>query len=238
MFDSNVCLIYTIKQTFELIMNINQNSLFAEPTLPRNKILLTALQLFAELGFERATVRQIAMQAQVNVSAIAYYFGDKVGLYKAAYTEPMGSPKDDIALFDSPKLTLEQALNGLFSGFIEPLKQNIYVKQCIRLHMREMVEPTGLWQQEIDDGIAPYQHALNLVLQKHLGLLSTDDDLQRLSTSIVAMGVHLYVGREVIEKVCPQIINNNNALMQTQQRLVMFAMSMIKAEKERRKQLS
>ena len=219
-------------------MQANQNSLFTEPNLPRNKILLTALSLFAELGFERATVRQIAKVAQVNVSAISYYFGDKVGLYKAAYTEPMGSPKDDIALFDSPNLTLEQALSGLFSGFIEPLKQNIYVKQCIRLHMREMVEPTGLWQQEIDDGIAPYQHALNLVLQKHLSLLSTDDDLQRLSTSIVAMGVHLYVGREVIEKVCPQIINNNDALMQTQHRLVMFAMSMIKAEKERRKQLS
>lgn len=204
---------------------------------PREKILLTALALFAEKGFERATIRQIAKNAQVNVSAISYYFGDKVGLYKAAFTEPMGSPKDDISLFDSPNLTLEQALNGLFSGFVEPLKQNKYVKQCIRLHMREMVEPTGLWQQEIDDGIRPYQDALNLVLQKHLGLISADDDLHRLATSIVAMGVHLYVGREVIEKVCPQIIENDAALTQTQQRLVMFAFSMVEAEKHRRKQL-
>lgn len=216
-------------------MLTTQNSLFTEPDLPRNKILLTALALFAEFGFERATVRQIAKLARVNISAISYYFGDKVGLYKAAYTEPMGSPKDDIALFDSPNLTLEQALNGLFSGFIEPLKQNKYVAFCIRLHMREMVEPTGLWQQEIDDGIQPYQHALNLVLQNHLGLLTIDDDCHRLSTSIVAMGVHLYVGREVIEKICPQMINTDQALMQTQLRLVMFAMSMIKAEKERRK---
>ena len=81
---------------------------------PREKILLIALELFAELGFERATVRQIAKKAQVNVSAISYYFGDKVGLYRAAFTEPMGSPKDDIALFDSPDLTIEQALSGLF----------------------------------------------------------------------------------------------------------------------------
>jgi AcrR family transcriptional regulator len=52
---------------------------------PRQKILLTALALFAELGFERTTVRQIAKKAEVNISAISYYFGDKVGLYQAAF---------------------------------------------------------------------------------------------------------------------------------------------------------
>jgi TetR/AcrR family transcriptional regulator, regulator of cefoperazone and chloramphenicol sensitivity len=55
--------------------------------------------------------------------------------------------------------------------------------------------------------------------------------------SIVAMGVHLFVGRDVIEKLYPQIINNNNALSLTQQRLVMFAMSMVQAEAARRKAL-
>ena len=202
---------------------------------PREKILLIALELFAELGFERATVRQIAKKAQVNVSAISYYFGDKVGLYRAAFTEPMGSPKDDIALFDSPNLTIEQALNGLFSGFIEPLKQNELAKLCTRLHMREMVEPTGLWAQEIDNGITPYHQALLVVLQKHLNLNKIDDDLHRLAMCIVAMGVHLFVGRDVIEKICPQITHGEDALKTMQQRLVLFAMSMVDAEATRRK---
>jgi TetR/AcrR family transcriptional regulator, regulator of cefoperazone and chloramphenicol sensitivity len=206
-------------------------------TEPRQKILLTALELFATQGFERTTVRQIAKSAAVNISAISYYFEDKVGLYKAAFIEPMGSSKDDIALFNSPDLSLEQALHGLFSGFIEPLKQTACVKQCIRLHMREMVEPTGLWQQEIDDGIRPYQHALIIVLQKYLGLSKVDDDLHRLATSIVAMGVHLYVGREVIEKICPQIMHDNDALDLTQQRLVMYAKSMVDAELKLREYL-
>ena len=202
---------------------------------PREKILLIALELFAELGFERATVRQIAKKAQVNVSAISYYFGDKVGLYRAAFTEPMGSPKDDIALFDSPNLTIEQALNGLFSGFIEPLKQNELAKLCTRLHMREMVEPTGLWAQEIDNGITPYHQALLVVLQKHLNLNKIDDDLHRLAMCILAMGVHLFVGRDVIEKICPQITHGEDALKTMQQRLVLFAMSMVDAEATRRK---
>jgi TetR/AcrR family transcriptional regulator, regulator of cefoperazone and chloramphenicol sensitivity len=203
---------------------------------PREKILFIALQLFAEHGFERTTVRQIAKSAEVNISAIGYYFGDKAGLYRAAFIEPMGSPKDDIALFNSPDLSLEQALNGLFSGFIEPLKQNQYVKQCIRLHMREMVEPTGLWEKEIDDGITPCHQALILVLQRHLKINKADDDLHRLAVCIAAMGVHLFVGREVIDKVCPQIINSNKGLDKTRQKLVDFAMSMIEAEANLRKQ--
>lgn len=202
---------------------------------PREKILLTALELFAEHGFERATVRQIAKKAQVNISSISYYFGDKVGLYRAAFTEPLGSPKDDIALFNSPDLTIEQALNGLFSGFIEPLKQNELVQLCIRLHMREMVEPTGLWEQEIDNGITPHHQALLVVLQQHLNVKSIDDDLQRLAMCIVAMGVHLFVGRDVIKKICPQITQDSDALKIMQERLVLFAMSMVEAESARRK---
>ena len=214
---------------------MQHTDIFLNPEQPRNKILLTALRLFASLGFERTTVRQIAKEAQVNISAIAYYFGDKAGLYKAAFIEPMGSVKEDIALFNAPDLTLEQALNGLFSGFIEPLKKTAFVKQCIRLHMREMVEPTGVWQQEIDDGIRPYQHALIVVLQRYLGLSKVDDNLHRLATSIVAMGVYLYVGREVIEKICPQTMRDNAALNLTQQRLVIYAKSMVDAELQLRK---
>ena len=205
----------------------------AEPQ-PREKILFTALALFAEQGFERATVRQIAKKAQVNVSAIGYYFGDKVGLYRAAFTEPLGSPKDDIALFNAPNLSLEQALNGLFSGFIEPLKQNELAQLCMRLHMREMVEPTGLWAEEIDHGITPCHQALLIVLQKHLNIEVIDDDLHRLATCIAAMGVHLFVGRDVIEKICPQITQGEDALKTMQQRLVLFAMSMVNAEATRR----
>jgi TetR/AcrR family transcriptional regulator, regulator of cefoperazone and chloramphenicol sensitivity len=213
------------------LLNINQDDI-----QPRQKILLTALELFAELGFERATIRQIAKKADVNVSAIGYYFGDKAGLYQAAFVEPMGSPKDDIALFNSPDITLEQALHGLFTGFVEPLKDNKLAQLCTRLHMREMVEPTGLWEKEIDDGITPCHQALILVLQRHLKINKADDDLHRLAVCIAAMGVHLFVGREVIDKVCPQIINTNKGLDKTRQKLVDFAMSMIEAEANLRKQ--
>jgi AcrR family transcriptional regulator len=205
------------------------------PLQPRANILITALKLFAAQGLVRTTVRQIAKEASVNVSAISYYFGDKNGLYRAAFTEPMPHPLEDVKSSSQSDLNLEQTLNILFNGFITPLKQNELVKLCMRLHMRELVEPTGLWSETITNDITPRRQALLIVLQKYLGLPEIDDDLQRLAISIVAMGVHLLVGRDVIESVCPQIIDTEQGLDDTQAALVRFATSMVEAEASHRR---
>jgi TetR/AcrR family transcriptional regulator, regulator of cefoperazone and chloramphenicol sensitivity len=200
----------------------------------RQCLLQAAVQCFAEHGFARTSIRKVATLAGVNIAAISYYFGDKAGLYRAAFTEPMGTPKDDIALFSGKDLSVDDALRGLFSGFIEPLKQNALVQQCIRLHMREMVEPTGVWEQEIDQGIKPYQAALAKVLCRHYGVKKADDDIYRLVISVVALGVHLYVGREINLKLQPRLMAGPVALDVMCDRLVMYARAMVDAEGARR----
>lgn len=49
----------------------------------RERILDAALPLFADLGFAGASTRKLAESADCNVATIAYYFGDKAGLYLA-----------------------------------------------------------------------------------------------------------------------------------------------------------
>jgi TetR/AcrR family transcriptional regulator, regulator of cefoperazone and chloramphenicol sensitivity len=205
-----------------------------EQSESRQCLLHAALRCFAEHGFVKTTTRMIADAARANVAAIRYYFGDKAGIYRAAFIEPMGQPQDDIALFDDPKLTLEQALQGLYSGFIEPLKQGELVQLCTKLHMREMVEPTGLWQQEIDHGIAPYHRALVTVLCRHLGITQEDDDVHRLALCIVAQAVFLYMGREVLQAVRPRLVDSPAALDVMGQRLTQYALALVQAEQQRR----
>lgn len=200
----------------------------------RQCLLHAALRCFAEHGFVKTSTRMIADAAKANVAAIRYYFGDKAGIYRAAFIEPMGQPQDDIELFDDPKLSLEQALQGLYLGFIEPLKQGELVQLCTKLHMREMVEPTGLWQQEIDHGIAPYHQALVKVLCRHLGITKEDDDVHRLAICIVAQAVFLYMGREVLQTVRPRLVNSSAALDVMGQRLVQYAMALVQTEQARR----
>ena len=111
----------------------------------------------------------------------------------------LGSPQDDIARYGGPELSLPQALAGLYAGFLEPLKQGDTARLCMKLHFREMLEPTGLWDEEIAHGIKPMHDALLAVLCRHFGLAEPDDELQRLAVCIAGLGVHLHVGRDVID---------------------------------------
>ena len=213
---------------------ISSAPLSPEGEASRQRLLHAAVRLFAERGFANTSVRQIAAAAQANVGAIAYYFGDKQGLYRAAFTEPMGQPQDDIVRFEGPELSLAQALRGLYAGFVDPLKQGELVRQCTRLHMREMVEPTGLWTEEIDTGIRPYHLALVGVLCRHLRLDEPDDDVHRLAFSIVSQGVFLCVGLDVVQAVRPALADTPDALDRWADRMVDHALAMVQAEAARR----
>jgi TetR/AcrR family transcriptional regulator len=48
-----------------------------------DKIIDTAIPLFAKKGFVAVTIREVADAAQINSSAISYYFKGKEGLYQA-----------------------------------------------------------------------------------------------------------------------------------------------------------
>ena len=202
----------------------------------RARLLNAALRLFAEKGFANTSTRELATAAGVNIAAISYYFGDKAGLYRAAYTEPMGSCSDR-AVFDATTVSLEDALRMMFSQIIEPMKLGDLVQLCTRLHFREMLEPTGLWAEEIDNGIRPAQMVLVLVLCKHLGLTEPDDDVHRLAFSIVGLAIHLFVGRDVVQAIQPQLLASPAAIDTYTDRLLGYGLAMVDCEKTRRLEL-
>src|SRR5690606_1390985 len=54
-----------------------------DPQRSREQILRAAAEVFAEKGYAGARVRDIAARAGVNAQLISYYFGGKLGLYRA-----------------------------------------------------------------------------------------------------------------------------------------------------------
>lgn len=203
----------------------------------RARLLRSGLRLFAQQGYAKTSTRELAEHAGVNVASISYYFGDKAGLYRAVFFEPMGSPQDDIARFNGPELSLPQALAGLYGVFLEPLKQGDTVRLCMKLHFREMLEPTGLCQDESAHGLKPLHEALLVVLCRHFGVTEADDELRRLAICIAGLGVHLHVGHDVIQEVAPQLLERAAALDPLDiwaDRLVRYALAMVDAERARR----
>jgi TetR/AcrR family transcriptional regulator, regulator of cefoperazone and chloramphenicol sensitivity len=200
----------------------------------RTRLLDAALILFADHGFAKTSTRDIAQAAQANVASIRYYFGDKAGLYQAVFNDPRTNPKGDPDLINAPGLSLALALRVYLSEFTAPLLDGLPNQSCMKLHFREMLEPTGLWDAEIANNIQPAHEALVAVLCRHLSVTQADDDVHRLAFSIAGLGMVLHVGSDVIQAIRPQLIATPVAIDRYSEHLVHAALALVEAEVQRR----
>lgn len=207
------------------------------PTAPdtadsRARLLSAALRLFAENGFAKTSIRQIAEVAGANAALISYYFGDKQGLYNAAYAEPLGGPLQADA--GPHGQSLDIFLEQFITGFMRPLNMGDQVELCMRLHFREMLDPTGLWQQELEGEIKPLHAKLIRLLCQAVGAPQPDDDVHRLALAISALPLQYYANRELIQQMAPQLAEGPEGLHTTTRRLIDFAQHLIAGEARRR----
>jgi AcrR family transcriptional regulator len=88
----------------------------------REQIIETALELFAQKGFEGTSIRDIAEKATVNVAMVNYYFGTKEKLfekiveYKSSVTRGL---LDEI--LNNKSLTAIQKIEAVIDSYIEKL---------------------------------------------------------------------------------------------------------------------
>ena len=209
----------------------------ATAVLPaRERLLREALQLFANQGYAKTSVREIAEAAHTNLAQISYYFGDKAGLYRAAFFAPMGAvPEGPVCGIRPGLASLDEVLAMFLAGMLEPLKQGELARLSIKLRFREMLEPTGLWDEELSQDIAPMHEARADALARHLGRPAPDDEVHRLAIAVSALAVHLHVAQDVIQRVAPRLLPSPDALDAWMDRLLMYARAMVAAEADRRR---
>ncbi|PZG21346.1 TetR/AcrR family transcriptional regulator [Nonomuraea aridisoli] len=82
----------------------------------RGEILAAARRVFAEKGFDKATVRGIAKEAEVDPALVHHYFDTKAGMFAAAMQLPI-TPDDVIPLVvEGPREELGERLVRFLLG--------------------------------------------------------------------------------------------------------------------------
>jgi AcrR family transcriptional regulator len=197
----------------------------------RERLLLAAMRLFASQGFSKTSTREISQAAGANVAAISYYFGDKAGLYQACFGSMCSPSPENIAMFDQPHFTLRQSLEGFYRQMMAPLMAGEDAQLLLRLFYREMLEPTGLWEQEIQNNIMPEHLAMVGVLSRHLGLEQPTDAAHRLAYAIVGMALQIMIGRDVVNAITPHMLESTDTIAHWVDHLVGYAEALVNAEK-------
>ena len=154
----------------------------------RERLLDSAITLFAEKGFSGASVRDICSGADANIAAINYYFGSKDRLYadavKAVYSqcECMASmpclandPQDPVVL-----------LAGWIEWFITSNHNGDGAERMTLFLRRELAHPTPVLHEILEDVFHPPLTALHELVQAALPDTVGKDELEKICFTITA----------------------------------------------------
>ncbi len=201
----------------------------------RARLVHEATRIFAEKGFAKASTREICHAAGVNIASIHYYFKDKRGLYRAVLLKPIEFLDAQLARFDDEAVPLPDALRQFMSAFLCPSGDQ-WAAWCMRLHLREMLEPSLDYTEVIAQHWQPYHLRLVALLARHAKATAPDEALHQLAFALVAM-VHDYgMSREFMNVLAPSLLSGRQAMDQVLERLVGFGVALVEHERLRRLQ--
>jgi AcrR family transcriptional regulator len=194
----------------------------------RDKILNAAGEIFAEYGFEGATIRSITERAEVNVAAVNYHFRDKAELYnrvvadacsaRAAWRDAMAKPTD------SP----EERLRALISHFLEYMLGPDRPAWKRRLMAREMANPTTALDELIEKNIRPLRDELLIpTLRELTGDRFSRRQLSLIGSSVMGQCLYFHQSRPIIERLNPDFKIGKAEIQEIADHIARFSLAAI-----------
>jgi AcrR family transcriptional regulator len=162
--------------------------------------MAAAAEVFAEVGFRTATVREIVHRAGANVSAVNYYFGDKEGLYAAVLHESLkasylpGPSSGGVSRRAAP----EDRIRDVVLAILRRLLDDRLPSHAGALLTREMVRPTDQIDAVVRLLVEPMYRQLTQVLRE-IGC-------GRLQDKPLRLAVHSVVGQCLFYRLCAPLI--------------------------------
>lgn len=135
----------------------------------RERVLESAVAVFAEKGFRDATIHEICERARANIAAVNYYFGSKENLYaeawRAAFRRTLEAhPRDGGAPEDaSPEERLRGRIRSVIGAMTDPSDQSFLIMQ------KEMANPTNLLHEVQRECIGPIRRETAALVRELLG---------------------------------------------------------------------
>lgn len=142
----------------------------AKPSLERGEetrvaLLVAALALYADRGYEATSTREIANKAGVNAAMISYHFGSKEGLRAACAEHAANRLRGVFA--DAPEAATPEAARSLLSLLLAAIVRRIVgdetARPLARFLLREISDPSAAFTRVYETAVAPmHAHACRL----------------------------------------------------------------------------
>lgn len=170
----------------------------------RLRLLTAAGPVFAKRGFDRATVREICQAAGVNVALVAYYFGDKMGLYLEVTRRIRARRECRYPLPEDRHLPAQQRLHRRIHIMLSRMMMNHDEQSWeTQLMMRELHRPTDAFREMVEQYFRPLFDQLLEILGSIFPADAPGPVRQQLAFSVVGQCLYHSIGRETVRSMVP-----------------------------------
>lgn len=127
----------------------------------KDRIIAAAEHIFAEIGLEKATLRDITKRANVNVAAVSYYFGSKSDLIHSVFDQlstrlnEQRTRELDACLTEAITAGRPPDLRSVLEAFIRPYLDGKSGRLFARLVLQHRIAPSEVTKEIISGHFDP-----------------------------------------------------------------------------------
>jgi len=190
-----------LKQTFNILASVRRRDVAT-----KQRILAAAAKVFAERGYEEATIRDICRRARANVASVNYYFGNKAAVYAEVlkYGAALAIAKYPPDWGLGPHPTPQEQLHAFVRAFLYRLLHPTRVSWHGTLMAREMADPTPALDGLVRDMVKPMAERLEGLVRLWLGSRAPQTDVRLHALSIVGQCLFYRHAQPVLRRLYPE----------------------------------
>jgi TetR/AcrR family transcriptional regulator, regulator of cefoperazone and chloramphenicol sensitivity len=194
------------------------------------RVLAAATEVFVEVGYRGATLREICRRGRANIAAVNYYFRDKEQLYAAVLEQAVVAAGEGIAqLAPDPAQAPEEKLRHFVREFLDNLLGGDRPVQLLRLMAHELVEPTPALDLVVEMALRPVIEILRAIVAELLGHTADAMQIRDCVSSILAQCSAYHHSKAVIQRVDHLDVHDPQTIEHLADHIVRFSLGGIRA---------
>ena len=199
------------------------------PDPTREKLLEVAGPIFADRGYQAATIREICLEAGANVAAVNYHFGDKLGLYTEVLQQSVRAVQVKAVqnVLDQNAPT-EDILRTLIRARLRGISGEDLPGWHSRLLAHELVQPTPAFRQLVRNVARPIYRRLLELIGEMIGLPPNDDRSRLCAISVAGQVLAYVLPGPLLTEIWPELRMTPDAVERVADHIADFSLSYLR----------